>query len=87
MAFRFTIGKRIGTGFGILIFFVVIVIYTTYITLNQSIQISDEITNVNNPTVASLEELKLLTVRSKMLIFNWVYSHSRPDTPDKEKIK
>ena len=56
MAFRFTIGKRIGTGFGILLFFVVIVFYTTYTTLNQSIQINNEITDVNNPSVASLEE-------------------------------
>ncbi|MCO6499991.1 MAG: SpoIIE family protein phosphatase [Vicingus serpentipes] len=86
MAFRFTIGKRIGTGFGVLLFFVVIVFYTTYTTLNQSIQINDEITDVNNPSVASLEELKLLTVRSKMLIFNWVYIQSQADHPDKQKL-
>lgn len=86
MTFRFTIGKRIGTGFGVLLFFVVIVFYTTYTTLNQSIQINNEITDVNNPSVASLEELKLLTVRSKMLIFNWVYIQSPPDHPDKRKL-
>jgi serine phosphatase RsbU (regulator of sigma subunit)/HAMP domain-containing protein len=87
MAFRFTIGKRIGTGFGVLLFFIVIVFYTTYKTLSQSIQINDEITDVNNPSVASLEELKLLTVRSKMLIFNWVYIQSQSDHPDKQKLK
>lgn len=86
MAFRFTIGKRIGAGFGILLFFVVVVFSITYITLNRSIQINDEITNVNNPSVASLEELKLLTVRSKMLIFNWVYIQSQADYSDKQKL-
>ena len=86
MAFRLTIGKKIGTGFGVLLFFIVIVFYTTYQTLNDSIEQNDEITNVNNPSVASLEELKLLTVRSKMLIFNWIYFQSHADHPDKEKL-
>ena len=86
MAFRFTIGKKIGTGFGILLFCVVVVFYTTYQTLNNSIDINEEITTVNNPTVASLEELKLLTVRSKMLIFNWIYEQSQADHPDKQKL-
>ncbi|PCI94375.1 MAG: hypothetical protein COB15_14370 [Flavobacteriales bacterium] len=86
MAFRFTIGKKIGTGFGVLLFFIVIVFYITYTTLNESTNKNDEITNVNNPTVASLEELKLLTVRSKMLIFNWAYIQSQSDHPDKQKL-
>ncbi|HRP59631.1 MAG TPA: hypothetical protein PK833_05000, partial [Vicingus sp.] len=82
MAFRFTIGKKIGTGFGVLILFVIIVFYSTYQTLNSSIKINDDITNVNNPSVASLEELRLLVVRSKMLIFNWIYIQSAPESPD-----
>ncbi len=86
MAFRFTIGKKIGTGFGVLLFCVVVVFYTTYNTLNTSIEINEEITTVNNPSVASLEELKLLVVRSKMLVFNWIYIQSQSDHPDKEKL-
>lgn len=86
MAFRLTIGKKIGIGFGVLLFFIVIVFYTTYQTLNDSIQKNDEITSVNNPSVATLEELKLLTVRSKMLIFNWIYFQSHADHPDKDKL-
>lgn len=86
MAFRFTIGKKIWTGFGVLLFFIVVVFYTTYTTLTDSTNINDEITDVNNPSVASLEELKLLTVRSKMLIFNWVYIQSQSDHPDKQKL-
>jgi serine phosphatase RsbU (regulator of sigma subunit)/HAMP domain-containing protein len=86
MAFRLTIGKKIGTGFGVLLFFIVIVFYTTYQTLNEGIKKNEEITSVNNPSVASLEELKLLTVRSKMLIFNWIYFQSHADHPDKEKL-
>jgi serine phosphatase RsbU (regulator of sigma subunit)/HAMP domain-containing protein len=87
MAFRFTIGKKIGFGFGALIFFVIVVFYITSQTLSKSIEINDKITEVNNPSLNSLEELKLLTVRSKMLIFNWVYYQSNPDYPDKQKLK
>ena len=86
MGFRFTIGKKIGTGFGVLILFVVIVFYTTYETLNKSININDNITNVNNPSVASLEDLRLLVVRSKMLIFNWIYNQSESEHPDKQNL-
>lgn len=86
MNFRFTIAKKIGAGFGVLLFFIVIVFYTTYSTLTNSTEINDEITNVNNPSVTSLESLKLLTVRSKMLIFNWTYLQSKPDHPDKKKL-
>src|SRR5690606_26602040 len=63
-----------------------VVFYTTFQTLNTSIEINEEITTVNNPTVASLEELKLLTVRSKMLISNWIYQQSQPEDPEKQKL-
>ncbi|MGE0562074.1 MAG: SpoIIE family protein phosphatase [Flavobacteriales bacterium] len=86
MNFRFTIGKKIGTGFGVLILCVIIVFYTTYQTLNSSIKINDDITNVNNPSVASLEDLRLLVVRSKMLIYNWIYYQSNADHPDKQNL-
>ncbi|MCC7332534.1 MAG: SpoIIE family protein phosphatase [Flavobacteriales bacterium] len=86
MAFRFTIGKKIGTGFGILIAFVIIVFYSTYQTLNSSTKINDDIININNPSVSSLEELRQTIVRSKMLIFNWIYIQSAPSHPDKKKL-
>tara|TARA_B100000809_G_scaffold266274_1_gene328182 strand:- start:4227 stop:6014 length:1788 start_codon:yes stop_codon:yes gene_type:complete len=86
MAFRFTIAKKIGTGFGVLLFFIIVVFYSTYTTLTDSTAINDKITNINRPSVTSLEELKLETVRSQMLIFNWVYFPSPSDHPDKQKL-
>ncbi|NCP46620.1 MAG: hypothetical protein GW818_09440, partial [Flavobacteriales bacterium] len=86
MSFKFSIGKRIGTGFGVLIFLVISVFFVTYQTLDKSIKINDEITTVNNPSLTALEELKFLAVRSKMLIFNWVYSQSNTNHPDKIKL-
>ena len=48
MKFKFTIGKRIGTGFGVLILLVITVFTITYNTLDRSININDKITTVNN---------------------------------------
>ena len=86
MAFRFTIGKKIGAGFGILILCVVGIFYVTDDTLNSSVKRNEAITKINNPSVDALEELKLVIVRSKMLIFNWVYYQSHEDHPDKVKL-
>lgn len=86
MKFKFSIGKRIGTGFSVLILLVVSVFYVTYQTLDKSVKINDEITSVNTPSLAALEELKFLAVRSKMLIFNWVYFQSSSTHPDKVKL-
>lgn len=85
MSFKFSIGKRIGTGFGVLILLVISVFFVTYQTLDKSIKINDEITTVNNPSLTALEELKFLTIRSKMLIFNWV-NQPKSNHPDKIKL-
>ncbi len=87
MAFRFTIGKKIGAGFGVLIILTVGVFITTNTTLNQSKEINDQINDIYNPSVAILEELKTLAYRSKLLIYTWVYSPSAvEDNPDKTKL-
>ena len=86
MKLRLTISRRISLGFGILLFSMVIVFYSTYTTLSNSTTANDKITTINRPSVSSLEALKLLVVRSKMLIFNWAYIPSQTDHPDKEKL-
>lgn len=79
MNFRITIGRKIGFGFGILIFLTLLAFFLTFNTANTSKEINDEITNVVNPSVDALEELNLLLVKSKMLISKWVYFASADD--------
>jgi serine phosphatase RsbU (regulator of sigma subunit)/HAMP domain-containing protein len=79
MNFRITIGRKIGFGFGILIFLTLLAFFLTFNTANSSKEINDEITNVVNPSVDALEELNLLLVQSKMLISKWVYFASSDD--------
>ena len=85
MAFRITIGRKIGVGFGSLIFLTFVAFGLTLITLTESRQINDKITNQYTPSVSALQELNNLVVRSKMLITNWV--NVQIDHEDKGKLK
>lgn len=71
MGFRFTIGRKIGTGFGILIFLTLIVFSATYITVQDSREINDRISAVNTPSVKTLQELKISIYETKLYILNW----------------
>ncbi|MDA9312093.1 SpoIIE family protein phosphatase [Vicingaceae bacterium] len=72
MNFRFTIGKKIASGFGILIILTLIVFITTYITLEQSRTTNDRISNVNTPSVKALQELKFDILESKLFLESWM---------------
>ncbi|MEK6616639.1 MAG: histidine kinase, partial [Bacteroidota bacterium] len=85
MAFRFTIGRKIATGFGTLIFLTFVAFGLTLITLTKSRQINDKITTLYTPSVNALQELNILVIRSKMLISNWV-NIQQEDHEDKEKL-
>lgn len=74
MAFRFTIGRRILFGFGSLILLTLLAFGLTLITLRQSREINDKVTNLYTPSVDALEEMNQMISRSKSLIINWVYT-------------
>lgn len=86
MNFRFTIGKKIGAGFGILILLTIIVFTLTTVTLNKSRQINDAINHIYNPSVKELKELNLMIIRSKLLIYNWVFIQSGQDNFEKQQL-
>lgn len=87
MKFRYTIGRRIGLGFGILICLTIGAFILTQVTLNKSRKINDEIINVINPSVEVLEELNLRILYSKMLITNWAFITSSDDNIDKQNLR
>jgi serine phosphatase RsbU (regulator of sigma subunit) len=84
---RLSIGRRIGFGFGLIIFLIVINFILTFFTLRNSEKINTAITEVYTPSVDVLEDLNLMVVRSKMLISNWVFIARKPDHPDKVDLK
>lgn len=69
---KFTIGKKIGTGFGILILMTLIVFVWTYITLQDSRQINDRINSVNTPSIKVLQELKTSVLETRLFLVTWL---------------
>lgn len=86
MKIRFSIGRRISLGFFVIILSTVVAFITTFNTLKDSREIDTKINNITNPSLNALGELKLLTIRSKMLIYNWVHYQSSDNNPDKIKL-
>jgi serine phosphatase RsbU (regulator of sigma subunit)/HAMP domain-containing protein len=87
MKFRFTIGRKIGLGFGVIIFLTTIAFLLTNVTLNESRKKTDQVTEVFNPSVAVLKELDNLLNRSKLLITKWYYVQTGNDAPDKKALR
>jgi len=85
MQFRFSIGRKIGLGFAVLILLTLIGFGATLLTLKKSSSINKEINQMYTPSVGVLRELSLMVVRSKMLIENWL--HTQKDSEDKGKLK
>lgn len=55
-------------------------------TLNQSIEVNQNISETFIPSSNGLSEMADLIVSSKMLIKNWVYIDKKENTPDKLKL-
>ena len=94
MSFRFSIGKKIGTGFAVLILFIIIVFGATYVAVNNGIttfQENDKTTNeliqVLTPSKEKVSHLRLTLNESKQLMIQWVNDQSRNDVPDKMRLK
>src|SRR5690606_32654917 len=59
MRIRMTIGRRIGMGFGLFIFFALVVVLLTNRTIENSRSINTQINNVYGPSVDALVRLRL----------------------------
>ncbi|HRH02832.1 MAG TPA: SpoIIE family protein phosphatase [Bacteroidia bacterium] len=87
MKFRFTIGRKIGTGFGILILSTLAAFIFTNQTLKESRRINDKINQVYNPSLKALDELNKVVLISKPLISYWVNVQRSNEDPDKQKLR
>jgi serine phosphatase RsbU (regulator of sigma subunit)/HAMP domain-containing protein len=79
---RFTISRKIGTGFGLFILAVGVVFYFTNRTLTQSRQINQQINEVYAPSVKELEQLENWIVRAHQLMKTWATIQRREDDLD-----
>jgi len=85
--FKFSIARKLSLGFGLLMIGVLANSILTYKTLDDNLQINNEITQVYTPSASYLNDLLFMISNSKMLIKNWVHIDKKNDTPDKIKLK
>ena len=86
MGFILTIGRKIGLGFGIVLFLFIAASVLTTLTLNESREKTDQVTSVYNPSVAALKDLENLVNRSKLLITKWYYVQTGENNVDKAAL-
>ena len=79
MGFRFTIGRRIGTGFGTLIVLTIIAFVLTLYIVTDSKKKTTVVVDQVAPSVAELKEFNFLLQRSQTLISKWYYSKNVND--------
>src|ERR1035437_2513546 len=85
MKFRFTIGKKIALGFGVIVFLTIISFLFTNITLFESREKTRQVTEIYNPSVAKLKELDNQVNLSKLGITSWYYL-TKTDIPEKKQL-
>lgn len=86
MGMRVTIGRKIGMGFGLFIFFSLIVAVLTNRSLEESRRINAQINEVYSPSVDATVRLRNLLVNAHMLIKHWALLESRADAPEKTAL-
>lgn len=82
MKFRFTIGKKIALGFGVIVFLTIVSFFFTNVTLNGSREKTRQVTEVYNPSVTALKELDNLLNLSRLGITEWI-AREKSDWPGK----
>ena len=87
MAFKLSIGRKLGFGFGTIILLTVLAFLFTNVTLNDSKKKTDEVVQIVTPSVAALEEFNMLLNSSQSLITKWYYVQSSADDPFKKELR
>jgi serine phosphatase RsbU (regulator of sigma subunit) len=87
MAFKFTIGKKIGAGFALVILFTLIAFIYTNVIITQSKKETDQVVKVVTPSVTSLEYFHSTLQRSQILITKWYHVQSKDDDPFKQDLR
>lgn len=80
---RFSISRKIGFGFAVVLTTTLILFLLTYDTLKTGRSTNDQINEVYNPSISVLEQFKGTILRSRTSITSWAFVQSREDTKEK----
>jgi serine phosphatase RsbU (regulator of sigma subunit)/HAMP domain-containing protein len=86
MAYRFTIGRRIGLGFATFILLTMVAFISTIITIRDSKKRTDTVVSQVTPSVAELKQLNFLLQRSHTNISKWFYNKSFNDVEFRDEL-
>jgi serine phosphatase RsbU (regulator of sigma subunit) len=87
MAFKFTIGRKIGTGFGALLLLTLIAFIFTIVTVTKSKQQTDSVVGQVTPSVSALKEFNFVLQKSQTLISKWYFNQSPDTDPSKTELR
>ena len=85
MKFRFTIGAKIGLGFGVIVILTFVSFLFTNLTIKSSKDKILHVTDVVNPSLSALKDLDNLLNRSKLGIEHWSFMAKEAD-PEKNTL-
>ena len=85
MKLRFTIGRKLSLGFGVLLVAIMVNGILTFITLKKTERLNTKIADVYTPSISYLKDLNLLLIRSKNLIGTWLQEDE--NVPGKSELK
>ncbi|MCC6600491.1 MAG: hypothetical protein IT223_07430, partial [Crocinitomicaceae bacterium] len=85
--FRFTISRKLGIGFGLIILIAAFVFLLTNITLNESRDINQRINQEYAPSLKALSKLDALLLRSQDLARQWTFVQRIDNHRDRREFK
>jgi len=86
MAFRFTIGRKIGTGFGVLLVLTLVAFIFTIVIVTKSKHSTESVVGQVTPSVSALKEYNFILQKSQTLISRWYFKQSSNDDPSKTEL-
>lgn len=85
MKFRFTIGRKLSLGFGVLLVAILVNGILTYLTLDKTKKLNEKIAKIHTPSISHLKDLNLMLIRSKTLTSTWL-TEDEEDLPAKREL-
>ncbi len=83
MKLKLNIAQKLIAGFSGILLAIIVNGVLTFITLNNSRTLSDQITGVYSPSEHNIQTFKDMVISSKALIKSWVFVDRQPGTADK----
>lgn len=86
MKLRFTIGRKLSLGFGVLLLAIMVNGILTYATLTKTKRLNEKIAIIHTPSITHLKDLNLMLIRSKTLTTAWLQD-DQEDVPSKIELR